>query len=416
MNSVRCVSHLTKQAEKGRSLVEMMGTLAIMGMLALAGVWMYNSAMDRLKANIIINGAQKRAVVVAGQIGFQGRTDPSLGEFQNNEFAGGTFSTEVVTNGLYEQFGILVLGVPKRICENILASIGAVTPIRRLSQEGTPATAITTCFENNSFLLIYNNDMSTGGHDTGYCDNSACQTVCGQCVIENGESHCVNECPTNTGTCSVDADCSGECVACVKEGSATTGTCQSCQPVEYLEATGAQYINTGITFKNTDESYATVALINLGTDKYFISASPWNASCRYALGGTYANNRYCLGYGILSTGSTPYQPSTVANKLPHQYSYKDKMFRIEDLNLSRDVSSVGFNCEETAELRLFYGYNAPTACKIYSYRQKRGNEWICDFVPVLDPRGVPALWDRKRKQLFYDASGSTTKFKTNLDG
>ena len=110
-----------------------MGTLAIMGILAIAGIWMYNSAMDKLKANTLINEAQKRAVVVAGQIGFQGRTNPTLGEFTDNTFAGGTFSTNVVTDGLYQQFGIQVSGVPKRVCQNILNTIGDGSSIKCIS-------------------------------------------------------------------------------------------------------------------------------------------------------------------------------------------------------------------------------------------------------------------------------------------
>ena len=100
-------------------MVEMLGTLAIMGILGLAGMWAYNAGMDQLKANTLINEAQKRAVIVAGQINMLNRTDPSLGEFSDNTFGGGTFETNVTVNGLYQQFGIQVSNVPKRVCQNI---------------------------------------------------------------------------------------------------------------------------------------------------------------------------------------------------------------------------------------------------------------------------------------------------------
>ena len=70
--------------ESGRSMVEMLGTLAIMGILAMTGVWAYNAAMDKLRADTLINEAQKRAVNVAGQISLYGRTNPTLGEFKEN--------------------------------------------------------------------------------------------------------------------------------------------------------------------------------------------------------------------------------------------------------------------------------------------------------------------------------------------
>ena len=272
--------------ESGRSLTEMMGTLAIMGILAIAGTWMYNTAMDKLKANTLVNEAQKRAVVVAGQIGFQGRTNPTLGEFTDNTFAGGTFSTNVITEGLYQQFGIQVSGVPKRVCQNILNSIGEGSPIRRLTAMGTPTAPMANCAETNTFLMIYNNDMSSSGNDPEYVSGACgCQTVCGVCAIQNGQEVCSGECPTNSNQCTKNSDCAGECVGCVIPSGQSTGTCQACQRVEYLESTATQWIDTGIDasgnltveaqaiFPNNDASKLFGYRINMTTKRLSLLAS-----------------------------------------------------------------------------------------------------------------------------------------------
>lgn len=57
------------QNETGRSLLEILGMLAIMSILSIVGAWAYRLAMDRNKANLLINEAQKRAVIIASQIG-----------------------------------------------------------------------------------------------------------------------------------------------------------------------------------------------------------------------------------------------------------------------------------------------------------------------------------------------------------
>ena len=248
------------KSEIGRSMVEMLGVLAIIGIVGMGGVKMYNVAMNKHHANTLIEQAQRRAVSAASQINLMGHA-PSLADFSENSFGGGTFGG-VTQEGLSKQFGIQVSGVSKPVCENILSSIGTSSAIRRLSPTDNPQTSLKSCQEENTFLIVYNDDLSSSGGDTIYCDNSACQTVCGQCVSEDGENKCINECPATPTQCTQNSQCSGTCVGCVIPEGETTGTCQSCQRVAYLESTGTQWIDTGYIVNNniTDlEIDATVA-------------------------------------------------------------------------------------------------------------------------------------------------------------
>ena len=61
-------SRRPRLSETGRSMMEMLGTLAIMGVLSIAGIAGYRYAMDKSRANETIDELNKRAVVYATQV------------------------------------------------------------------------------------------------------------------------------------------------------------------------------------------------------------------------------------------------------------------------------------------------------------------------------------------------------------
>ena len=63
--------------ESGRSMVEMLGVLAVIGVLSVAGIAGYTTAMNKYRANELLNEASKRAAIVAMQIA-SGKTGESL--------------------------------------------------------------------------------------------------------------------------------------------------------------------------------------------------------------------------------------------------------------------------------------------------------------------------------------------------
>lgn len=176
---------------------------------------------------------------------------------------------------------------------------------------------------------------------------------------------------------------------------------EGCRIVEYLEASGTQYIDLGITFDNTDECYAEAAMLTSVTDKFFISPVTWNTkNNRYALGGIY-NGSFDVGYGGNTTGTTMLKPTTPYDTDKHIFTYKDKVFKMEDMGCQLDVSNISWG-GETAELRLFYGNNKPTECRIYRYWQKRDGNLIIDLIPILDSNNVACLYDRVRGRFLYN--------------
>ena len=388
-SSLKLDRQYTRQRQQGRTLTGMLGILAIMGILAIGGVWAYNVAMDKLRANTLLNEAQKRAVVVAGQIGFQGRTDPTLIEFQENEFAGGTFSTDVVTNGLYQQFGILVSGVSKRVCENILTATGEGTPIRRLAYAGNPTEAISSCNDTNTFLMVYNSNMSLSSSDTQYIiTGCGCQTTCGQCIFENGQPRCVNECPSSEQTCQQNTDCSGECVSCNQ----TTHTCQICTRLAYLESTGTQYIDSHVT-PNYDTKIECV---------FSTTADAANSSRNYIFGvGTGGN---CIQYSYSPTafygaGGANATPTISVDRDQHHLIIDKSVFTFDGQTVF--TGGQNYSCGSLNIFAKDSSYNSKA--KIYSFRIWKNNNLSRDFVPVLDGQNKPALFDRVNKQLYYNS-------------
>ena len=157
----KILSHGRNSAESGRSMVEMLGVLAIVGVISIGGIAGYIYGMNRYRTNEILDGGNKRAVLVASQLASE--ITPNLTEFVDyDETAGGTFSSDVEV--WENEFGIQVSGVKKEVCENLIRMIGDNTPLRGLVNvdgEGEDNLAAGECAEgtNNKLYLVYNLEM-----------------------------------------------------------------------------------------------------------------------------------------------------------------------------------------------------------------------------------------------------------------
>ena len=73
-------------SESGRSLTEMLGTLAIMGILTIGGIVGFNYAMNKQRANATVNYVNQLAVLGTGQM-LAGGT-PKLLDYPNHTPSG----------------------------------------------------------------------------------------------------------------------------------------------------------------------------------------------------------------------------------------------------------------------------------------------------------------------------------------
>ena len=202
---------MRKETESGRSMVETLGVLAIIGVLSVGGIAGFKMAMTQVRANTLLNEASKRAVVVAGQITLQGG-NPSLSEFANNSFAGGAFENSVYgTSGDAEwtntgatpdqRFTLSITGVEGSICEQMKSAAEDNAVIKHFAPE--------TCDtgNDNNVKLTYNNDLSTdtipSGDDTPAAEPCPEERQCGDICC--GESNvCVDEGNGNKWCCHED--------------------------------------------------------------------------------------------------------------------------------------------------------------------------------------------------------------------
>ena len=411
--------------EVGRSMVEMLGTLAVMGVLSVVGLSAFNTAMDKNKANTLIQEAQRRAVVVAGQIGFNNQT-PSLAEFSPpNPTAGGTL-VDVKTTGLTKQFGIQVSGVTKSVCENILRTIGESTPIRRLSLETTPTTPITTCNDTNAFLFIYNEDMTTDdkvGLPRSCRSDNDCKSICATCEIPEDEEVgiCTNECEEPVKLCQANDDCNqkNECMVCGTE----TNMCKNgCEKVEYLENTGTgsarNWINTGIVPDTTTRWEVRIAFNNTATGK--LMGSGYTNPTRFNLG--IESNKFRFAFNTwFNANQNIITPDTNA----HTWimDAPSKTFTIDEYSTTT-TQTFGAS---TFPICLFARGSSASGItetsnalvgKIYYTKIWQNGILVRDFIPVLSPEssqyaGAPCMFDKVTKKLFCNAGSGT--FKTNKD-
>lgn len=228
----------TGEYESGRSMVEMLGVLAVMGVLSVGGVAMYTSAMNKHRANELLNEANKRAAIVAMQI-TSGRTIPSIAEFDNT-----TFSETVDYTPATKRFSFTLSGIDTAVCQQMKNMVGDKTQIRKINPGCT--------------LITYNADLSTNDMiDVGECDN-------GNIYLSYAANPCAQNNANGNFECKKNSDCEvGEfCKIIAKTGNNSTPGSSTCEP-----------IGTG-TFLPTEDSMLAGKSIPKGT---FLKA-PWGLS------------------------------------------------------------------------------------------------------------------------------------------
>ncbi len=196
-NGFSAVQKMLTQCEHGRSMVEMLCVLAVIDVLSATGVYGYTIAMNKHRANELLNEASKRAVVCMAQI--QSDNTPSVSDF--GAYDGYSF-TVVPNPANANQFQLTLLGknIPEAICNNMKNTVGSSTPVRDI---------IADCNNASSMVLTYNNDMSATIYPSDYNGNqSACTGA--------GKKYC-----TGSNTCvesGADCTCSGIVLNQCQEG------------------------------------------------------------------------------------------------------------------------------------------------------------------------------------------------------
>ena len=212
-------------------MVEMLGTLAVIGVLSVGSIAGYRYAMDNYYTNEILAGASGRAVLVAAQI-TAGQT-PSLAEFDKIETAGGEFDDREVID-VVDGFGIRVTKVKETVCQNIIKALANTNTFIARDDD---SIILNDMFEkdcsgdSNSLLFVYTSDLGQFEpeceSDTDCISGQTCQD--GQCVCKNGWVEAINGYSVNFNhdkmCCSPEMVINGYCCRTIIENDDGTKSC-----------------------------------------------------------------------------------------------------------------------------------------------------------------------------------------------
>ena len=261
---------MLKFGEAGRSMVEMLGVLAIVGVLSVGGIAGYNYALNKNKVNDILDGVSKRAIVMSQQIIMGNKA--SLVEYEGKKI--GDYAVEGGTYEGDEFLWIDVKGVEQNVCERIMDMEWRL-PSGILVNEQT-AIAENCLKEGNTLTFDFSRDLGASGCPAGYtgenctehivCENGGKWTPDG-CVCEEGwyglacdtdcegwkdENGVCRDCGTNTYT-TTEKEChrcddrffraDGKCMRCLVAGAQEVSKeeCDRCDNRYYNETDGKCY-------------------------------------------------------------------------------------------------------------------------------------------------------------------------------
>ena len=312
-----------KHLESGRSMVEMLGVLAVMGIISIGGLYGYTYAMKRHRANELLNEANKRAVMVASQL-MTGKDpeDVNIDEFPTKT-PYGTFNAKIEPEGT-DKSKMTINDLDEETC-NLLKNLAGGS-IRRVSCEETGSSFTAEMF--------FNNDLSTEERASDFTTPETCKSPYKWC---SGSETCTSDesctcsgikpvckvCDTTTGGYSIDEEDDTLC----KTNSTLTeedGTCQSGECVKTPTINCDDYPGSGLE----DGQVYVGGIAGFASDNETICRCPAGkgfngANCDLTClsSGTCLNNEgLCPGYYCKATtatdGSTCYTAQGNITALP----------------------------------------------------------------------------------------------------
>ena len=149
---------LSQVDQSGRSMVEMMGVLAVTGVLSIGSIWAYTYAINKYYTNELVYEATKRAQSVSTQL-LTGH-EPNLDEFTETVFGGGEFGDIVLFEG-DGVFGVQIRKVSRGVCEGLIGSMGDSTVLRGVT-DSDGINSVQTCDEENDLALLFDRNLELG--------------------------------------------------------------------------------------------------------------------------------------------------------------------------------------------------------------------------------------------------------------
>ena len=204
--------------QSGRSMIEMLAVLAIMGILTVGGIAAYSFAVSKHRANQIYNQVDLRAVASFG--------NPVVRQTQVGQTYPLAGFDEVVENITYQHkktsgngYDIIASHVPERVCRRLQDMTFPVPKSVTLNE----ADLSSTCGADNTFVFSYDG-LSVGKPSSGVdpidCNCSGCQS-CESGTCQDNDNLCGPKEVCVAGSCQCASgytECGGSCYAACGEG------------------------------------------------------------------------------------------------------------------------------------------------------------------------------------------------------
>ena len=214
---------MTEKNESGRSLTEMLGVLAVMGVLTIGAIAGFNYAMNKQRANATVNYVNQLAIEGSRQM-LAGSNHLSLLDYPDKTPSGYGVELGLLsdTNAYFE---VYVKEVPEAVCSQIQAMAEGWRGLDTLwiNEDGKDCNK-----ETNTMSFIFTDSLSRGTSGTRCTSDEGC-TGCQTCqrgfCTDNNDS-CPGDSPyCRNGYCeSCITPCSDDKPYCVK------GICNECPP------------------------------------------------------------------------------------------------------------------------------------------------------------------------------------------
>ena len=161
--------------ETGRSMVEMLGVLAIVGVLSVGGVYGYGVAMKKHKANELLHQASMLATTISAQaMTNDGKLPETITSFGNSSY--GTFSTSTTDALDGKGFSITIENVDSAVCDQLKKG-GMVQGVNCVdSATSGKKDAKITYYKNLATDPAEGEKSPTGGSDEGDDTTTTCPT------------------------------------------------------------------------------------------------------------------------------------------------------------------------------------------------------------------------------------------------
>ncbi len=263
---------LITQNERGRSMVEILGVLAIVGVLSFGGIQGYKYAMDKHRANDIVNEVNMRATDIwhLYQDGEKELPDspeadafPEYGEMTQTGFE------ILVTSHPPVAFRTWVNDVPSAVCQKVLQENlnDAIQGLKFVQvdngggltrytgdtaicgESGTMNQMVFTSFLDEDGGAVANEGNGDNNAMESCVENEDCSNLCGIALCDTNTFQCDNAC-ANGQVCKPNEDAtSGTCVDCVVNTDCPVRG-QICNDLTNTCVTPPDSCELGVTFRS----------------------------------------------------------------------------------------------------------------------------------------------------------------------